>query len=101
MPTPSQAAKTLITNGPDSAQFQHRPWARPGSSLPPGGSFVTNSGGGIDRNMRLAYSEQASLQIDQEIGKGLVVSVGYLFLRAHKQIRPENLNVCPSAGLSQ
>jgi hypothetical protein len=50
--------------------------------------------------MRLAYSEQASLQIDQEIGKGLVVSVGYLFLRAHKQIRPENLNVCPSAGLA-
>jgi len=29
-----------------------------------------------------------------------VISAGYLFLRAHKQIRPENLNVCPSAGLS-
>ncbi len=27
-------------------------------------------------------------------------SAGYLFLRAHKQIRPENLNVCPPGGFS-
>jgi hypothetical protein len=54
---------------------QNPPNFNPGSP----GTFVTNSGGGIDRNMRYAYSEQASLQIDQEIGKGLVVSAGYLF----------------------
>ena len=66
----------------------------------PAGTFVTNSGGGLDRNMRISHSEQASLQIDQQMGKGFVLSVGYLFLRAHKQIRPENLNVCPSAGLA-
>jgi len=90
VPTPSCAALTLITTGQNPPNFS--------TGAP--GTFVTNSGGGIDRNMRIAYSEQASLQIDQEIGKGLVVSAGYLFLRAHKQIRPENLNVCPPDGLS-
>jgi hypothetical protein len=99
VPTPWQAAKTLVTTGQTPPNFSTGPG--PGQDpLLPAGTFVTNSGGGIDRNMRMAYSEQASLQIDQEVGKGLVVSVGYLFLRAHKQIRPENLNVCPSAGLS-
>ena len=90
VPTPWQAAKTLVQTGQTPPNF----------NTGPAGTFVTNSGGGIDRNMRMAYSEQASLQIDQEVGKGLVVSAGYLFLRAHKQIRPENLNVCPSAGLT-
>jgi hypothetical protein len=99
VPTPAQAAKTLIQTGQTPPNFNTGPGPGQDSAIP-SGSFVTNSGGGIDRNMRLAYSEQASLQIDQEIGRGLVVSVGYLFLRAHKQIRPENLNVCPSAGLS-
>ncbi len=65
----------------------------------PPGSFVTNSGGGIDPNSRIAYSEQASLQVDQELSKGLVLSVGYLFLRARKQFRPLDLNVCPPGGL--
>ncbi len=99
VPTPSQAAKTLITTGQTPPNFNSGPGPGQDPTIP-SGSFVTNSGGGIDRNMRYAYSEQASLQIDQEIGKGLVLSVGYLFLRAHKQIRPENLNVCPSAGLT-
>ena len=90
VPTPSQAAKTLVLTGQTPPNF----------NTGPEGTFVTNSGGGIDPNSRYAYSEQASLQVDQEIGKGLVVSVGYLFLRARKQFRPENLNICPSAGLT-
>ncbi|HYA22827.1 MAG TPA: TonB-dependent receptor [Terriglobales bacterium] len=88
VPTPSQAAKTLVLTGQTPPNF----------NTGPKGTFVTNSGGGIDPNSRYAYSEQASLQVDQEISKGLVVSVGYLFLRARKQFRPENLNICPSAG---
>jgi Carboxypeptidase regulatory-like domain len=99
VPTPAQAAKTLVTTGQTPPNFSTGPGPGQDPALP-GGSFVTNSGGGIDRNMRLAYSQQASVQLDQELGKGLVLSVGYLFLRAHKQIRPENLNVCPSAGLA-
>jgi hypothetical protein len=88
VPTPSQAAKTLVLTGQTPPNF----------NTGPEGTFVTNSGGGIDPNSRYAYSEQASLQVDQEIGKGLVVSVGYLFLRARKQFRPENLNICPPGG---
>ena len=53
---------------------------------------------GTDPNSRIPYSEQASVEIDREIGKGLVVSAGYLFVSAHKLVRAENLNVCPVAG---
>jgi len=52
----------------------------------------------LDHNSRIPYSEQASLEIDREIGKGLAVNVGYLFVAAHKLVRPENLNVCPPHG---
>ncbi|HEY1263993.1 MAG TPA: TonB-dependent receptor [Terriglobales bacterium] len=88
VPRPAEAAATLVTTGQAPCNF----------NTGPAGTFVTNSGGGIDRNLRTAYSEQASLQLDQELGHGLVVSAGYLFLRAHKQIRPVNLNVCPPGG---
>ena len=90
VPMPWCAAATLITTGQNPPNF----------NTGPPGTFVTNSGGGIDRNMRIAYSQQASLQIDQEFGKGFVLSAAYLFLRARKQIRPENLNVCPPEGFS-
>jgi hypothetical protein len=89
-PLPAQAAATLITTGQNPPNF----------NTGPAGSLVTNSGGGIDRNSRIPYSEQASLGIDQELGKGLVLSVGYLFVASHKQIRPVNLNVCPPGGLT-
>ena len=98
VPTPSCAAAEMILTGQAPPNFSTGPG--PGSPGFPAGSFVTNSGGGFERNTRIAYSEQASLQVDQEIGRGLVVSVGYLFLRAHKQVRPENLNVCPPNGLA-
>ncbi len=99
VPTPAQAAATLVTTGQAPPNYSTGPGPGQNPAFP-GGTFVTNSGGGIDRNARLPYSEQASLQIDQQMGKGLVISAAYLFLRAHKQVRPENLNVCPSAGLT-
>ncbi|MGA8274581.1 MAG: TonB-dependent receptor [Candidatus Sulfotelmatobacter sp.] len=99
VPTPAQAAMTLVTTGQTPPNFSTGPGPGQDTSFP-AGTFVTNSGGGLDRNMRISYSEQASLQVDQQIGRGLVLSVGYLFLRARKQIRPENLNVCPSDGLA-
>ncbi|HTR26762.1 MAG TPA: carboxypeptidase regulatory-like domain-containing protein [Terriglobales bacterium] len=89
-PLPADAAKNLILNGMFPPNF----------STGPPGSLVTNSGGGIDHNSRIPYSEQASVGIDQDLGKGLVLSVGYLFVASHKQVRPENLNVCPPDGLS-
>ena len=52
--------------------------------------------GGIQRNARLPYAYQASLEIDREIGRGLTLQAGYLFVGAHKLVRGNNINVpCP------
>jgi outer membrane receptor protein involved in Fe transport len=61
----------------------------------PGGECGVGAGG-IQRNGRLPYAEQASLEIDREIGKGFAINVGYLWVSAHKLVRGNNLNVpCP------
>jgi len=68
-------------------------------TLPPGtlGRFLnTVAVDGVDPNSRTPYSEQGSLEIDREIGKGLTISTGYLVVSAHKQVRAEDLNIpCP------
>lgn len=72
----------LINNGafpPNAAAFQ-------------GGSVT-------DRNQRKPYSEQSSLEIDRDLGKGLSVSAGYLFVAAHHLVRPIDLNVAPHNGI--
>ncbi len=96
------------------------PTPPPNSPLPPGtapppllqtafenlvtsGSFPNNSlfaqgGSVVDRNLRKPYSEQASLEIDREIGKGLSLSAGYLFVAGHKLVRPIDLNVGRHVG---
>lgn len=83
-PDPATVAKNLLTAG----TYEPNSLALPS----------TVGGTGLDHNSRIPYSEQASLEIDREIGNGLTVNVGYLFVAAHKLVRPENLNVCPSAG---
>jgi len=85
---PAQAAATLITTGEVPPQY----------ITGPAGTTVTAGAGMVDHFSRIPYSEQANLQIDRELGHGLVVSVGYLFVSAHKLVRAENLNVCPQAG---
>lgn len=56
----------------------------------------TGGAGGIDPNSRIPYSEQASIEIDRQIGKGLTINLGYLWVAAHHLIRGNNLNVgCP------
>src|SRR5712692_809605 len=64
------------------------------------GAFPANQpyyqgGSVVDRNQRKPYSEQSSLEIDREIGKGLSVGAGYLFVAAHHLVRPIDLNVAP------
>jgi hypothetical protein len=54
--------------------------------------------GAVARDSKIPYSEQASLEIDREIGHGLVLNVAYMFVSAHHQVRAENLNVCPPSG---
>jgi len=52
--------------------------------------------GGIQREGRLPYAEQASLQIDRQFGKGFTIEAGYLFVSAHKLVRGNNMNIpCP------
>jgi len=64
-----------------------------------GGPIVSPVGDGtVETNSKIPYSEQSSLEIDRELGHGLVVNAGYLFVSAHHQVRAENLNVCPPAG---
>jgi hypothetical protein len=66
------------------------------------GRFLnTVAADGVDPNSRTSYSEQASLEIDREIGRGLTVSAGYLFVSAHKLVRAENLNVSCPVGATQ
>jgi len=96
------------------------PTPPPGAPLPPGvvppplvdsafenlinsGSFPNNSlfaqgGTAVDRNLRAPYSEQASLEIDRQIGLGFSVDLGYLFVAGHHLVRPINLNVGPPIG---
>lgn len=67
------------------------------------GSFPLNSlfvqgGTMVDRHLRPPYSEQASLEIDREIAKGLTVNVGYMFVAGHHLVRPIDLNVGPPVG---
>jgi hypothetical protein len=85
---PAQAAATLITTGEVPPEY----------ITGPAGTTVTAGAGMVDHNSRIPYSEQANLQIDRELGHGLVISAGYLFVSAHKLVRAENLNVCPQAG---
>jgi outer membrane receptor protein involved in Fe transport len=62
------------------------------------GTFSPVGNGTVETKSKIPYSEQGSFEIDREIGKGLVVNVGYLFVSAHHQVRAENLNVCPPGG---
>jgi outer membrane receptor protein involved in Fe transport len=87
---PAQAAATLITTGVVPPEYM----------TGPAGTTVTAGAGMVDHNSRIPYSEQANLQIDRELGHGLVISAGYLFVSAHKLVRAENLNVCPQAGIT-
>jgi hypothetical protein len=82
---PSMAASTLVTTGQVPAQFITGP-------CPPS---CTAGDGLVDPHSPIPYSEQANLEIDREIGHGLTVSAGYMFVGAHHLVRAENLNVCP------
>ena len=57
--------------------------------------------GGIEKDGRLPYAEQASLEISQQIGKGFTINVGYQFVGAHKLVRGNNLNFPCPAGTSK
>jgi Carboxypeptidase regulatory-like domain/TonB dependent receptor len=57
--------------------------------------------GGIERDGRIPYAEQASFGIDRTFGGGFTLSVGYLFVGAHKLVRGNNLNYPCLAGTTK
>ena len=80
-------ARTLLLTGQLPPNFLFPPNGAQGRFL------NTVAVDGVDPHSRTSYSEQASFEIDREVGKGVTLSVGYLFVSAHKLVRPENLNV--------
>jgi hypothetical protein len=87
---PADAAKNLFLNG------TYQPVQMITNLL--AGTVSPVGDGTVERNSKIPYSEQGSFEIDREIGHGLVLNVGYLFVSAHHQVRAENLNVCPTTG---
>ncbi len=67
----------------------------PGVYGPPTGACGVGSGG-IQKDGKLPYASQASLEIDRQIGGGLTLDIAYLFVGAHRLVRGNNINVpCP------
>jgi len=87
---PADAAATLVSTGQLPPRF----------ITGPPGTTVSAGAGMVDHNSRIPYSEQANLEIDRELGKGVTLDVAYMFVSGHKLVRAENLNVCPPQGLS-
>jgi len=86
-PQPAAVAENLLVNG------KYKPVALVTDVTK--GEFSTVGDGTVERASKMPYAEQGSLEIDREVGHGLVLNVGYLFVSAHHQVRAENLNVCP------
>jgi outer membrane receptor protein involved in Fe transport len=86
-PQPADVAANLLLNG------TYKPVAMVTDVTK--GEFSTVGDGTVERASKMPYAEQGSLEIDREVGHGLVLNVGYLFVSAHHQVRAENLNVCP------
>jgi outer membrane receptor protein involved in Fe transport len=86
-PQPADAAANLLLNG------SYQP-VKLVTNLATG-EFSPVGDGTVERGSKMPYAEQGSLEIDREVGHGLVLNVGYLFVSAHHQVRAENLNVCP------
>ncbi len=72
----------------------------PGVYGPPTGA-CGDGAGGIQRTGKLPYAEQASLEIDRQIGGGLTLDVAYLFVGAHRLVRGNNINIPCPAGTSK
>jgi hypothetical protein len=98
-PTGSIAAITafsILAGGPNS--YNPVTLTGPCTLTPAGPSGACGVGsGGIQRDGKLPYAEQASLEIDRQIGGGLTLDVAYLFVSAHRLVRGNNINVpCPA-----
>src|SRR5207302_648070 len=85
---PADAATALLLNG------TYTPVALETNPFPtakfPNGEFSTVGDGTVETGSKMPSAEQGSLEIDCELGHGLVVNAGYLFVSAHHQVRADN-----------
>src|SRR6185369_8453680 len=77
IPTPADIAATFFSNG---QVVSHSVVGTASAPTSVGYSYT-------DRHSPIPYSEQASLQIDRQVGRGLTVGAGYLFVAAHHLLR--------------
>jgi outer membrane receptor protein involved in Fe transport len=90
VPTPAQITKDFLTTG---QVFSHSVTGTAAAPTPVGYAYT-------DRHSPIPYSEQASLEIDRQIGNGFTASVGYLFVAAHHLLRSTLGNLCPIEGIT-
>jgi len=83
----ASVAKSILTTGIYPEQFLAGP-------CPPA---CSGGAGGLDRNNnKPPYAYQGSLQIDRQLSRTTTLSVGYLFVSAHRLVQGNSINVpCP------
>ncbi|HWB86103.1 MAG TPA: carboxypeptidase regulatory-like domain-containing protein [Bryobacteraceae bacterium] len=93
--TPS--SQLSVSLSPAQAGAPEFPNILPAAALPPGVLFNFST---MNRNMQTAYSEQGSLEIEQQIGGHSTLSLGYQHLRGLHLILSLNQNapVCVAAA---
>lgn len=97
----ADVAKSILTTGLYPQQFLTG-ICDPGGFQGEPQYNCTVGAGGMDRHhSKLPYAEQASLEIDREIGKGLTVDIGYLMVQAHRLVLGNGLNVSCPVGTSK
>ena len=81
------AAHSILTTGIYPREFL-------AGACPPA---CTAGAGGLSRhNHKLPYAEQASIEINREVRKGLTLGAGYLFVGAHRLVLGNGINIpCP------
>uniref|UniRef100_Q01WP1 TonB-dependent transporter Oar-like beta-barrel domain-containing protein n=1 Tax=Solibacter usitatus (strain Ellin6076) TaxID=234267 RepID=Q01WP1_SOLUE len=93
----TSATQINVSLSPGQAGAPVFPAILPGTALPPGvlAGFTT-----MDPRMQNAYSEQGSLEVEQQIGARSTLSVGYQHLRGLHLIASINQNApaCTAAG---
>jgi hypothetical protein len=90
VPTPAQISATFLRTG---EVISHSVVGTPSAPTTVGYSYT-------DRHSPIPYSEQASLEISREIGRGFTIGTGYLFVAAHHLLRSTLGNLCPVEGIS-
>ena len=91
-PRAAQVAGSIISTGGYDAL---NPFTMAGTCFTTGACGVGN--GGMDHNVsRVPYAEQASAEVQRQMGGGLSIDLSYLFVGAHRLVRGNNINIpCP------